>query len=58
MGEKFMRDPKYLSNKELVDELRWITSSLSETTRKRKKELFDEVLRRLNEPWRNLKCTK
>ncbi|KKK48825.1 hypothetical protein LCGC14_3141190, partial [marine sediment metagenome] len=45
-----MTDVKHLSNKELVDELLEYTPQVAQC--ERCDELGDEILRRLNEPWR------
>lgn len=54
-----MRNVKYLSNEELVDELVEINkvglfTYYSEKV-ERIKELKEEILKRLNEPWRKIK---
>ncbi len=48
-----MTDVKHLSNKELVDELLEYTPQVAQC--ERCDELGDEILRRLNEPWRAIK---
>ena len=51
-----MTDPKYLSNKELVDELYESNNpTWSVEEHDRKKLLRDELIDRLEEPWRRIK---
>lgn len=48
-----MSDVKHLSNKELVDELLKYTPQVAQCVKC--EELSEEILRRLNEPWRQWK---
>jgi len=51
-----MTETKYLSNKELVEELSNINNpTWTPEEAKRKEDLKLEVLRRLEEPWRKIK---
>lgn len=51
-----MRSVKYLSNKELIDELCKINNpTWSSEEQKRKIALKKEILYRLNEPWRQVR---
>lgn len=55
MGD-IMTEVKYLSNKELVNELyRSNNPSWSLEEKKRRQELRDEIIRLLEEPWRRLR---
>ena len=48
-----MTDVKHLSNKELVEELLKYTPQVAQCDKC--DELGEEILRRLNEPWRKIK---